>query len=63
MRKILWVFDDPVIDTRAPGTEFFAQSFDDRIHGVDQTVNKMLFPTAIDDFENTLNDACANADS
>ena len=39
------------------GAEFFAESFDDRIHEVDQTRNKEVFPTAIDMFEEDIDDA------
>ena len=51
---------DGWFDGYASGTEFFAESFDDRIHGVDQSYNKEVFPTAIDRFEKDIDEAVKN---
>lgn len=58
-RKILPFVKISDTDGEAMCSEFFADSFEDRIRGIDQKLNKELFPTAINDFENTLNEATA----
>lgn len=58
--RVLFVIKISDTDGQPLCAEFFANSFEDRIHGVDQTRNKKLFPTAINDFENTLDETLAD---
>ena len=41
-------------DGEIGNTEFFAESFDDKIHGIDQTENKKIFPSTIATFEHDI---------
>ena len=56
-RHASFISIDGWFDGHTAGTEFFAESFDDRIHGVDQSFNREIFPTAIDRFEKDLDEA------
>lgn len=57
--RVLKVFKIPDVNEQPLCSEFFADSFEDRIFGVDQTKNKEFFPTAIKNFDKTLNGALA----
>lgn len=59
-RKILPFVKISDTDGEAMCSEFFADSFEDRIRGIDQKLNKELFPSAINDFENTLDETLAD---
>ena len=41
-------------DGEVGNTEFFAESFDDKIHEIDQTENKKIFPSTIATFEHDI---------
>lgn len=47
--------DNPWMTSDIFCTEFFAESFDDRIYGIDQTKTREVFPNGIDMFEDDLN--------
>lgn len=54
--------DKPWLTSDIFCTEFFAESFDDRIYGIDQTKNREVFPNGIDMFENDLDMLIEHAD-
>ena len=54
--------DNPWLTSDVFCTELFAESFDDRIYGIDQTKNREVFPNGIDMFEDDLNMLIEHAD-